>query len=141
MGFALQAARGGILCAVILDYLPRPAGLGLRSAWKRFLAIASVIFFPSTTVAAKAECAKTAQVRIQEWPGDIYNIAPWVAEDWGNLSATDATLRRIVDVNAALLGVGTPKASIAGWNAYLVSLKQIPAPIPYDQVVWRSGRL
>jgi ABC-type nitrate/sulfonate/bicarbonate transport system substrate-binding protein len=56
-----------------------------------------------------------------------------------NLSAPDATLRRIVDVNAALFGVGIPNASIAGWNAYLVSLKQIPAPIPYNQVVWRTG--
>jgi ABC-type nitrate/sulfonate/bicarbonate transport system substrate-binding protein len=57
-----------------------------------------------------------------------------------NLPAPDATLRKIVDVNAALLGVGIPEASIAGWNDYLVSLKQIPAPIPYDQVVWRTGR-
>jgi hypothetical protein len=58
-----------------------------------------------------------------------------------NLSAPDATLQRIDDVNAALLSTGVPKVSIAGWNDYLVSLKQIPASVPYDQVVWRTGRL
>lgn len=56
-----------------------------------------------------------------------------------DVAAPDKTLRRIVDVNAALLGVGIPEASIAAWNDYLVSLKQIPAPIPYDQVVWRAA--
>jgi NitT/TauT family transport system substrate-binding protein len=52
----------------------------------------------------------------------------------------DATLKRIVDVNANLLGIGVPPTSIEGWNDYLLSLKQIPAPIPYDEVVWRTGR-
>lgn len=57
-------------------------------------------------------------------------------------SVTDptATLQRIVDVNANLLGIGIPRESIDGWNAYLVSLNQIPAPIPYDEIVWRTGR-
>jgi ABC-type nitrate/sulfonate/bicarbonate transport system substrate-binding protein len=58
-----------------------------------------------------------------------------------NLTDPKATLRRIVDVNAALLGVGVPKSAIDGWNHYLVSLKQIAAPIAYDQVVWRTGRV
>ena len=117
------------------------AGLGISRACKPFLAVASVISVVVTALAAQADCAQTPEVRIQEWPGDIYNIVPWVAEGPGNLSAPDATLMRIVDVNAALRGVSIPKASIAGWNAYLVLLKQIPAPIPYDQVVWRTGRL
>jgi ABC-type nitrate/sulfonate/bicarbonate transport system substrate-binding protein len=56
-----------------------------------------------------------------------------------NLPNADATLKRIVDVNAALLDVGVPRSSIDGWNDYLLALKQIPTPIPYEQVVWRTG--
>jgi NitT/TauT family transport system substrate-binding protein len=52
-----------------------------------------------------------------------------------------ATLKKIIDVNANLLGVGIPRDAIDGWNAYLMSLNQIPAPIPYDEIVWRTGRI
>jgi len=51
-----------------------------------------------------------------------------------------ATLQRIIDVNTNLLGIGVSREAIDGWNAYLVSLNQIPAPIPYDEIVWRTGR-
>jgi NitT/TauT family transport system substrate-binding protein len=52
----------------------------------------------------------------------------------------DAALKRIVDVNANGVGAGLPKESIDGWNKYLISLKQIDKPMPYDELVWRSGR-
>jgi hypothetical protein len=52
----------------------------------------------------------------------------------------DETLKRIVDVHAGLLGVGVPRESIEGWNRYVLSLKQIAAPIPYDELVWKTGR-
>ena len=53
----------------------------------------------------------------------------------------DVTLKKIVDANADGLGIGLPKASIAGWNQYLVRLKQIKQPFPYDQLVWKTGVL
>lgn len=55
-------------------------------------------------------------------------------------SDPDAALKRIVDVNAEGLGVGVPKESIEGWNGYLTFLKQIEKPIPYDELVWKTGR-
>jgi hypothetical protein len=57
------------------------------------------------------------------------------------LPEPDVTLKKIVDANADGLGIGLPKASIAGWNEYLVRLKQIKQPIPYDQLVWKTGVL
>lgn len=53
----------------------------------------------------------------------------------------DATLKKIVDVNAGGLGIGVPKSSVDGWNHYLMSLKQIEKPTPYDQLVWKTGQL
>jgi NitT/TauT family transport system substrate-binding protein len=53
----------------------------------------------------------------------------------------DATLRRIVEINSTGLGVGVPRDSIEGWNKYLIYLKQIGSPIPYDELVWKTGRL
>jgi NitT/TauT family transport system substrate-binding protein len=57
-----------------------------------------------------------------------------------DVSNPEATLRRIVDVNANGLGVGVPRASIEGWNKYLISLKQIQQPVAYDELVWKTGR-
>lgn len=57
-----------------------------------------------------------------------------------SLPNRDETLKRIVDIHAGLLGVGVPRDSIEGWNRYLLSLKQIPSPIPYDELVWKTGR-
>jgi NitT/TauT family transport system substrate-binding protein len=56
------------------------------------------------------------------------------------VSDPDAVIKRIVDANADGLGTGVPQASIDGWNKYLISLKQIAHPIPYDQLVWKTGR-
>jgi ABC-type nitrate/sulfonate/bicarbonate transport system substrate-binding protein len=58
-----------------------------------------------------------------------------------DISDADGTLKKIVDVNADGLGVGLPKSSVDGWNSYLMSLKQIKQPIPYDQLVWKTGRI
>jgi NitT/TauT family transport system substrate-binding protein len=52
----------------------------------------------------------------------------------------DATLKRIVDVNAELLAAGVPPKSIEGWNSYLMSLKHTTKPMAYDEVVWKTGR-
>jgi NitT/TauT family transport system substrate-binding protein len=55
-------------------------------------------------------------------------------------SDPDAALKRIVDVNANGVSVGVPRDAIDGWNKYLISLKQLDKPIPYDELVWKSGR-
>jgi ABC-type nitrate/sulfonate/bicarbonate transport system substrate-binding protein len=54
-------------------------------------------------------------------------------------SDPNTALKRIVDVNAEGLGVGIPKESIEGWNKYLIFLKQIDKPIPYNELVWKTG--
>jgi ABC-type nitrate/sulfonate/bicarbonate transport system substrate-binding protein len=56
------------------------------------------------------------------------------------LTNREQTLRRIVDIHAGLVGVGIPRDSIDGWNRYVLSLKQIPAAIPYEELVWMTGR-
>ena len=52
----------------------------------------------------------------------------------------DETLKRIVDIHAGLLGVGVPRASIEAWNRYVLALKQIESSIPYEELVWKTGR-
>lgn len=91
MGFTLQNARG-YLMRYRSGLSSAALELAIRGASEPFLVIALAILFALT-------------------PAHLPD----------NLSAPDATLRQIVDVNAGLLGVGIPKASMAGWNAYLVS--------------------
>jgi ABC-type nitrate/sulfonate/bicarbonate transport system substrate-binding protein len=50
------------------------------------------------------------------------------------------TLKRIVDLNSALLGAGVAREPIDGWNSYLMSLNQIPSAVGYDAMVWKSAR-
>jgi NitT/TauT family transport system substrate-binding protein len=50
------------------------------------------------------------------------------------------TLKRILDVNVGLLGVGIAREAIGGWTDYLLSLNQIASPIGYDTLVWKTGR-
>lgn len=50
------------------------------------------------------------------------------------------TLKRIVDLNSALLGAGVAREPIDGWNSYLMSLNQIPSAVDYDAMVWKSAR-
>jgi NitT/TauT family transport system substrate-binding protein len=50
------------------------------------------------------------------------------------------TLKKIVDVNASVVGAGVSREAIDGWNQYLIHLKQIPAAVPYDELVWKTGQ-
>jgi NitT/TauT family transport system substrate-binding protein len=80
------------------------------------------------------------------WAGDpknrarVYEIIKQKMPISSDVADAEKTLKNIVDVNADGLGVGVPKSSIDGWNAYLVFLKQIDQPIPYDELVWKTGR-
>ena len=60
-----------------------------------------------------------------------------------------ATLTAVVDLvhdieracaSRGSVGVGIPRDSIDGWNRYVLSLKQIAAAIPYEELVWKTGR-
>ncbi len=57
-----------------------------------------------------------------------------------SLPNRDDTLKRIVDVNAGLLAPGVPKSSVDGYNNYLIFLKQMTTPFPYDELVWKTAR-
>jgi maleamate amidohydrolase len=46
----------------------------------------------------------------------------------------------LVDVNAAVVGVGVPGEAVDGWNSDLMHLKQIQAPVPYEELVWQTAR-
>jgi NitT/TauT family transport system substrate-binding protein len=52
----------------------------------------------------------------------------------------EATLKAIVDANARGLDIGIPESSVDGWNNYIISLKEMDKPIPYDELVWKTGR-
>ena len=52
----------------------------------------------------------------------------------------EETLKRIVDVHASLLAPHVPRSSVDGYNKYLISLKQLTAPIPYEEIIWKTAR-
>jgi ABC-type nitrate/sulfonate/bicarbonate transport system substrate-binding protein len=68
---------------------------------------------------AQGVCAKPATVRIQEWPGDIINIVPWVAEAKGMFG------KHCLDVNFVPL-VGGPPAMVALVNNTIDFANQAP---------------
>jgi hypothetical protein len=53
--------------------------------------------------------------------------------------APSDVMNLIVDVNTSGLSVGVPKESIEDWNRYLVSLRQLEQPVPYDDLVWTTA--
>ena len=57
-----------------------------------------------------------------------------------SLPNSEETLKRIVDVNASLLAPDIPKSAVDGYNHYLIFLKQMTKPIPYDELVWKTAR-
>jgi NitT/TauT family transport system substrate-binding protein len=71
----------------------------------------------------------------------VYGIVKKYMPLPSDLADPDATLKKIIDVNSSGLGIGVPKESIDGWTKYLMSLTQIKQPIPYEQLVWKTGRL
>jgi NitT/TauT family transport system substrate-binding protein len=82
----------------------------------------------------------TAWIVNQTNRNNVYTIIKKRMPLPSNLPDADATLKRIVDVNANGLSAGIPKESIEGWNKYLIFLKQIEQPIPYDELVWKTGQ-
>ena len=68
---------------------------------------------------AQETCAKPATARIQEWPGDIINIVPWVAESKGMFR------KHCLDVKFVPL-VGGPAAMVALVNSTIDFANQAP---------------
>ena len=50
------------------------------------------------------------------------------------------TLKQIVDINAGLLAPNVPRSSADGYNNYLIFLKQVTTPFPYDEFIWKTAR-
>src|SRR5271166_2654808 len=73
------------------------------------------------TISAQAQeaCAKLATARIQEWPGDIINIVPWVADSKGMFR------KHCLDVKFVPL-VGGPAAMVALVNSTIDFANQAP---------------
>jgi NitT/TauT family transport system substrate-binding protein len=131
---------------IVLDYRVRGVGpkavLALWGATLGWHAYGPYIDKNPDAVAAftAANNEAIAWIKNPKNRNDVYSIVQKHMRLPNEVRNPDATLKRIVDVNANLLGIGIPKESIAGWNDYLVALKQIPAPIPYDEIVWKTGR-
>lgn len=68
---------------------------------------------------AQEACAKPATARIQEWPGDIINIVPWVADSKGMFR------KHCLDVKFVPL-VGGPAAMVALVNSTIDFANQAP---------------
>jgi NitT/TauT family transport system substrate-binding protein len=131
---------------IVLDY--RVKGVGPKSVqalWGATLgwhAYGPFIDKNPDTVAAFAGANNEAITFIKDMKNraKVYETVGKHMQISSSVADPTATLTRIVDVNANLLGIGIPREAIDGWNSYLVSLDQIPAPIPYDEIVWRTGR-
>ena len=85
------------------------------------LAVICILLNGAVTMSAQAQdaCAKPATVRIQEWPGDIINIVPWVAEAKGMFG------KHCLDVKFVPL-VGGPPAMVALVNNTIDFANQAP---------------
>jgi NitT/TauT family transport system substrate-binding protein len=138
-----EALGGG---RIILDY--RKKGVGpetvqaLRGATLCWNAYGPYIDKNPEIVAAFTLANNEAIAWIQnpQNRNELYRLMGERLQLPATLPNREETLKRIVDVHAGLLGVGVPRDSIEGWNRYVLSLKQIVSPIPYEDLVWRTGR-
>jgi hypothetical protein len=64
----------------------RERSKGQKTFTARFPLMLLAIAAITTTTAPTpgwADCAKFTEVKIQEWPGDFYNLVPWIADSDG----------------------------------------------------------
>ncbi len=161
---AVPALRGGVVDAaitggvfpefaealgagtIVLDYRNKGTGPeAVRALWGATLCWAAYgpyIDKNADVVAAFTRANNEAIVWIQDRQHreELYRLIAERMPIPDSVPKRDETLRRIVDINAGSLGVGIPRESIDGWNRYVLSLKQIAAPIKYEELVWKTGR-
>jgi NitT/TauT family transport system substrate-binding protein len=160
---AVPALRGGVVDAammfgtgpelaealgvgkIVLDYRKGvgPAALqALRGATLSWQAYGPYIEKNQDAVAAFTRANNEAIAWIQNAQNrdELYKIIGDRMKLPDTLANSQETLKRIVDVHASLLAPHVPRSAFEGYNAYLISLKQIPAAQPYDEVIWKTAR-
>ena len=160
---AVPALRGGVVDAammfgtgpelaealgvgkIVLDFRKDvgPAQLrALRGATLSWAAFGPYIDKNQDAVAAFTNANNEAIVWIQnpQNRSELYKIIGDRMPLPETLPNRDETLKRIVDINAGLLAPNVPRSSADGYNSYLIFLKQITAPIPYEEFIWKTAR-
>lgn len=131
---------------IVLDFRDKDVGpQAVRALWGATLCWAAYGPYidknPDVVTAfARANDEAIAWIKDPRNRGELYRLIALRMPIPDAIPNREETLRRIVDVNAAQLGAGIPRGSIEGWNQYVMSLKQIMGPVPYDELVWKTGR-
>jgi ABC-type nitrate/sulfonate/bicarbonate transport system substrate-binding protein len=130
---------------IVLDYRTGvgPAPLrALRGATLSWAAYGPYIDKNPEAVEAFAKANNEAIAWIQDPKNraEVYQIVAAKMALPDTLPNKDETLKKIIDINAGLLAPHIPRSSMDGYNAYVISLKQMSAPIPYEEFIWKSAR-
>jgi NitT/TauT family transport system substrate-binding protein len=130
---------------IVLDYRKGvgPASLrALRGATLSWAAFGPYIDKNQDAVAAFTRANNEAIAWIQNPQNrtELYKIIGDHMPLPDTLPNRQETLKRIVDINAGILAPNVPRSSADGYNNYLISLKQITAPIPYEEFIWKTAR-
>jgi NitT/TauT family transport system substrate-binding protein len=131
---------------VLLDYRKRGVGPpAVQAMWGSTLAWNAhgpyVEKHPEVVAAfVKANNEAIEWIRDPQHRGELYRVIGERMPLPESVADREQALKRVVDVNAGLVGAGIPRSAIEGWNSYVLHLKQIKAAIPYDALVWTTGR-
>jgi NitT/TauT family transport system substrate-binding protein len=131
---------------IVLDYRTRGTGpKSVQALWGSTLswtAYGSYIEKNPDTVAAFSAANNEAIAWIQNPMNrdEIYRLIEQRMPLPDAVPTRSDTLKRIIDLNSALLGAGVAREPIDGWNSYLMSLNQIPSAVGYDDMVWKTAR-
>lgn len=131
---------------ILLDYRVKGVGpASVQALWDATLswsAYGPYIDKNPDTVAAftRANNEAIAWIQSPQNRNELYRIVGARMPLPDTVPNREETLKRIIDVNAGLLGPNVPEDCIEGWNKYLLSLKQIRAPIPYNELIWKTAK-
>ena len=129
---------------IVLDFRTGvgPAPLrALRGATLSWAAFGPYIDKNPEAVAAFTDANNEAIAWIQkpENRAEVYKIVGARMPLPDTLPDREKTLKHIVDINASLLAPDVPRSSVDGYNNYIISLKQMTSPIPYEALVWKTA--
>jgi ABC-type nitrate/sulfonate/bicarbonate transport system substrate-binding protein len=130
---------------IVLDYrtgIGPPSLRALRGATLSWQAYGPYIEKNQEAVAAFAAANNEAIAWIKDPKNrsEVYKIVGDRMPLPETLTNREETLKRIVDVHAGLLSPNVPRSAFDGYNAYLISLKQLSAPLKYEDIIWKSAR-
>ena len=130
---------------IVLDYRKGvgPAQLrALRGATLSWAAYGPYIDKNQDAVAAFTDANNEAIAWIQnpQNRSELYKIIGDRMPLPDTLPNRQETLKQIVDITAGLLAPNVPRSSADGYNNYLIFLKQVTTPFPYDEFIWKTAR-